>query len=67
MPSIFVQYLGSISGVGISTVSDSTEVKARVFDRRIPGSSPADRSMWAFFARFPQNDLAAGLDPGILR
>ena len=34
-------------------------------NRRIPGSSPADRSFWGNLAKNAHNDLSAGLEPGI--
>ena len=41
------------------------EVRAAALDGGIPGSSPADRAFSTLFARSSQNDLSAGLDPGI--
>jgi len=45
----------------------SAKVRALVSDRRIPGSSTADRSFWENLAKNAHNDLSAGLVPGILR
>ena len=48
-------------------VLNSAEARAAAYDRGIPGLSPADRSFSTLFARLPQNDLSAGLEPGIPR
>ena len=42
------------------------EVRAAAPDRGIPGSSPA-RSFWDNLAKSVENDLSAGLEPGIPR
>ena len=38
------------------------EVRAVALDRRIPGSSPADRPFWDNLAKGADNDLSAGLE-----
>ena len=52
-------------GAGLIHLLYGPEVGAAAPDRRIPGSSPADRSTSALLARFPQNEVSAGLEPGI--
>ena len=54
-------------GAGFIYLLSGPEVRAAASDRRIPGSSPADRSISALFARFPQNEVSAELEPRILR
>ena len=56
--------LSCAGGFNSSDLLASAKVRAPAADRTILGSSPADR---AFFARFSQNDLSAGHEPGILR
>ena len=51
-------------GFNCSDLLASAKARAPAADRRIPGSSLADRSFWVNLAK---NALFAGLEPGILR